>query len=145
MNKYEKKDLRAKIAENVLTGGGLYIFQNSNDKAELKLPRPTKTGLRVVGAGGEFQGDSYYLQYVQQGILRLVEVLQTPEEEKQILLGEAMNEGEKLILDQPDQVTTEGTVEHVLETKPLNEELQGENQTPVLLNEAPDGFIIVED
>jgi hypothetical protein len=57
---------------------------------------------------------------------------------------------EKLILDQPDTVTDEGKVEHVVskKKKKLNEtKSTGEQQPDVLLNEGPieGGFVIVKN
>ena len=68
---------------------------------------------------------------------------------------EAMNEEttmneEQLILDQPDTITEQGKVEHVVnETIPIQPLHEGEDEkkTDVLINEEPedDGFIIVEN
>lgn len=60
---------------------------------------------------------------------------------------------EKLILDQPDQVTEQGTVEHVSPTtpgvQPLNEQPGADPATKpqdTLLNEDPmDGVTIIRD
>jgi len=138
-NKYERKEVRKATIEAAMSGSGLYIYENSNSNAELTLPRPTHSGVRKVGPSQQFQGDSYYMQLVKTGMLRLVEVLQTPEEE-------AMTE--KLILEQPETVTQQGTVEHVVAKpakKPINEVKEAKKSQPVLLNENPidDGFVIV--
>lgn len=152
-NKYEKREIKSQIVKEALAGNGLYLYQNSNAHAELTLPRPTKSGKRVIAPNGSFQGDDYYMQLVRTGMLRLVEVLQTPEQEKTVQQEENnMNEStEKLILDQPETVTTNGPVEHVVSNsetheQPLHESTPQPKQ-PVLLNEAPmdDGFIIVEE
>lgn len=143
-NKYEKKEVRKAAIASALAGGGRYIYENSNANADLTLPRPTKTGVRKVAPGGCFQGDDYYMQLVRSGMLRLVEILETKEEE-------AMNE-QKLILEQPDTVTTEGTVEQVVVNKATPKKVVAEtaeenNSQPVLLNETPgdDGFVIVDE
>jgi len=142
-NRYEKKENRRDFIQNAMSGSGLYIYQNSSPHAELKLPRPTKSGLREIGPSGKFQGDDYYMQLVKTGLCRLVEVLQTPEQEKACMVQE------KLILEQPDCVTNAGTIEHVVDRgakKPLTEVKAQGQQQPVLLNEAPvsdDGFVIV--
>lgn len=152
-NKYEKREIKSQIVKEALAGSGLYLYQNSNANAELTLPRPTKSGVRIIAAGGQFQGDDYYMQLVRTGMLRLVEVLQTPEQESQ---GdeETMNEStDRLILDQPETVTQSGPVEHVVQDdqtkqRPLNESQPEAEKQPVLLNEAPvadDGFVIVEE
>lgn len=152
-NKYEKKEIKSQILANALHGEGMYLFEN-NTKADLTLPRPTKSGLRSVGPKGtknsQFQGDDYYMQLVRAGHLRLIKVLQTPEQERALAeqeLNEAtMSEDNKLILDQPDTYKNEGKVEHIVpKTTPvqkLNE--AGDQKKPdVLLNESPDGFVIV--
>ena len=184
-NKYERKEVRSQVIKNALAGSGLYLYQNTSPHSEMTLSRPTKSGQRVIQPNAQFQGDDYYMQYVGKG-LSLVEVLQTPEEEKQVLEAEqraaegvdqnaaevdnnetlnescqtthnsneevdTMNESdEKLILDQPDQVTEEGTVEHVVKKnkeQSINESSPDQQSQPVLLNESPveDGFVIVEE
>jgi hypothetical protein len=146
-NKYEKKEVQLEQMANALHGEGLYLFQN-NTNADLALPRPTKSGLRSVGPRQQFQGDNYYMQLVKGGFLRLIKEIQSPAQQK------AANEApvqEKLILDQPDTVTHQGKVEHVV-AKPapaqkLNENKGGQQTQPdVLLNEGPvdDGFVIVQ-
>jgi hypothetical protein len=159
-NKFEKKEVRSQMLANALHGEGIYLYRN-NTKADLTLPRPTKSGTRVVGAGKEFQGDNYYMQLVKQGMLRLVKEIQSPEQqyaeevksEEKLVIDQQLNEGvkmeEKLILDQPDTVTEKGKVEHVVSkpAKKLNEQKGGEKekQQDVLLNEGPveGGFVIV--
>lgn len=142
-NKLERKEIRSQAIAESMAGGGLYLYQNSAN-AELTLPRPTKSGQRIIAPKGNFQGDSYYMQLVQTGMLRLIEVLQTPEQENEVKMNE-----ERLILDQPDTFNQLGAVEHVVDTKgvkqSLNESNPKEEKTPVLLNEGPvdDGFVIV--
>jgi len=99
-NKYEAKEERSKLLTQQMGGSGLYLYRNSTD-SEMTLPRPTKSGLRFVGPKGTFQGDSYYMQYVKQGLLRLVEVLQTPEQEAAVRVAEAqqLNEGNMITED----------------------------------------------
>ena len=86
------------------------------------------------------------MQLVKQGFLRLVKELQSPEKEQTIT--EVNMSQEKLILDQPDIVTDQGKVEHVV-SKPvekINETQQEAEAKPdVLLNEGPveGGFVIV--
>ena len=85
-NKYEAKEVRAQMVENALHGEGLYLFRN-NTNADLTLPRPTKSGIRNILPGKEFQGDNYYMQLVRQGLLKLVKELQSPEQQKAISEG----------------------------------------------------------
>lgn len=142
-NKYEKKDIRAQMIENALHGEGIYLFRNATG-ADITLPRPTKSGIRSIGPGSEFQGDNYYIQLVQQGLLRLVATLQTPEQQRAATEA-TMNE--KLILDQPDMITEQGKVEQVVSApvQKLHETKDGSPQPDVLLNEGPieGGFVIV--
>lgn len=144
-NKFEKKEVRAQALENALHGEGLYLYRN-NTKADLTLPRPTKSGIRIVGPNREFQGDNYYMQLVKQGILRLVKELQSPEKEQSQVEVKKMSE-EKLILDQPDMVTEQGKVEHVVSSplEKINETKEDSKKPDVLLNEGPveGGFVIV--
>lgn len=145
LNKYEQRQMNADALRNVQAGTGLYIYRNSSDTADLSLPRPTRTGLRHVRGGEEFQGDDYYMQLVKTGLLRLVKTLQTPEEELN-----QVNES-KLLLEQPSNVTTQGEVEFVVageetvlqESTPKSGPKKGKKD--VLLNESPDGFIVVGD
>lgn len=148
-NRYEKKEVRSQMIQNALAGEGLYLYQN-NTSADITLPRPTSSGTRSVGPKKQFQGDNYYMQMVRQGLLRLVKEIQSPEDQRAALEGKTLNE-QTLILDQPDQITESGKVEHVV-TKPkqaqkINENKKGKQTQPdILLNEGPlDGsFVIVE-
>lgn len=140
LTRSEKKEQRAKKLESDMKGSGLFVFENNTD-ADLKLPKITLSGTRSVRARERFQGDSYYLSWVgpPTGLLRLIEVLipvdnSNKQEEKNV-----MNET-KLILDQPDIVTTKGKVEHVI-SQPnqvlSDSNLNGETSPEVLLNEGP--------
>lgn len=144
-NKYEKKEVQKEILANALHGEGMYLFEN-NTKADLGLPRPTRSGIRSVGPKQQFQGDNYYMQMVKQGHLRLIKVLQTPEEERAAELKEATMQTEKLILDQPDTITEHGKIEHVVASPVRKLDESGDQAQPdILLNESPDdGFVIVQ-
>lgn len=143
-NKYEKKEVQKQALAAAMHGEGLYLYEN-NTKADLTLPRPTKSGTRLLSPKARFQGDNYYMQMVRQGFLKLIEVLQTPEQQNQILKEESDME-EKLILDQPDIITEKGKVEHVVTSPNQQINESGSNkQQEVLLNESPDNdsFVIV--
>ena len=144
-NKYERKEVQQQHLAAALHGEGLYLFEN-NTKADLGLPRPTRSGIRSVGPKQQFQGDNYYMQMVKAGHLRLIKVLQTPEQERAAELNEATMQEQKLILDQPDTITEQGKVEHVVPKTPVRpmNEAGNQPQPDVLLNESPDdGFVIV--
>ena len=143
LSKYEAREYRKKKMEHQLKGEGLYIFRNAS-KADLYLPKPAANNVKSVPPGGEFQGDSYFMELVRTNQARLVRTLITPEESRKMKMEE------KLIVDQPDMVTTKGKVEHVVVTpqaKPLNEvEKKCESTKPseVLINEDPmDGVDIL--
>lgn len=156
-NKYEKKEVRTEMIQNAISGEGLYLYENRSN-ADLTLPRPTSSGLRVIKAKAQFQGDNYYMQLVKLGLLKYVKQLQSPEEEKlaESLMNESVQNNikkeenmseEKLILDQPDMITEQGKVEHVVNNpvQKLNEQQKDGKQKDVLLNESPSGFVIVSD
>lgn len=148
-NKYEKKEVQAQVLANALHGEGLYLFQN-NTNADLTLPRPTKSGLRIVGPKQQFQGDNYYMQLVKTGYVRLVKEIQSPAAQKAALTQTEVKVEEKLLLDQPDMITEQGKVEHVVNKntplQKLNEQKGKEKQPEVLLNEGPasDGFVVLQ-
>jgi hypothetical protein len=141
MNRYEKKQYRqAKYAQD-MAGTGLFVFENNTD-ADLSLPRPTATGLRMIGPRKRFQGDSYYLKLVgsPMNLLRLIEELK-PKDGPATVLSEEKNMNDILILDQPDQITTSGKVEHFVDnkvpSKPLNDANQNKQMPEILINENP--------
>jgi len=145
MNRHERRQAQIAKLENNLIGTGLYIYEN-NTAGDLKLPKPTASGVRVVGPRKRFQGDSYFMQLVghPMNLLRLVEEIQpkmTTQDIAEKIKKENAVAGEKLILDQPDTITNKGKVEHVVsdeQSKPLNDNnLSGQPQPEVLLNEQP--------
>ena len=146
LSKYEAREYRKKKLERQLKGEGLYVFRNAS-KADLYLPKPAQNNVKVVPPGAEFQGDSYFLEtLVKTNQARLVRTLITPEQERKSKMEE------KLIVDQPDTVTQEGKVEHVVvgTAKPLNEvggackKTESVKPADVLLNEDPmDGVDIL--
>ena len=142
-NKHEKKAAQLAIAKDAASGEGLYLFENRLN-GDLNLPRPTKSGVRIVGPKKQFQGDDYYMQMVRTGELKLVKELQSPKQEQE---QQMINE-QKLILDQPDRVTVEGKTEQVVKSTPRKvlKESEDGDQPDVLLNEGPvdGGFVIVE-
>lgn len=152
-NKYERKEIRSEYIKQMTAGSGLYLYENSSAGATLSLPRPTKSGIRVIGPKQQFQGDDYYMQLVRAGQLRLIKCIQTPEEEQaaQLALTEGVEpmDEERLILDQPEIITEQGRVEHQVNRKTplqdLNEDKNGK-KPDVLINETPvnDGFMILE-
>ena len=118
-----------------MSGEGVYIFQNITG-ADLMLPRPTKSGRKMVGPREKFIGDSYYKTLKEVACLQEVQP--------------AMSE-QKLITEVPPQFTHEGKVEYVQQgqqpdLKPLTEDekKKKEEQPSVLLTESPlDGIRIM--
>jgi hypothetical protein len=152
LNRLERREFqKQKLAQN-LAGTGLYVYEN-NTSGTLKLPKATDSGKRVVAPKEQFQGDSYFMSLVKppNNLLKLVRVItqDLPENQTQTLVESNMNE-QKLILDQPDRVTSEGTVEQVVVKQPapqkLNDSVEKKQAQPkeVLLTEDPmDGIEII--
>ena len=153
-NRLERRTINAEKLANNMGGSGLYIYEN-NTNSDLKLPKPTASGVRVVGPRKRFQGDSYYLIWVGRplNLLRLIEEI-TPKKTTQEIAEEIarrnspMNE-QKLILDQPDTITSKGKIEHVVDNEhpvqPLNDSTASKPAVDFLLNENPlDGVAITK-
>ena len=96
---------------DTIRGEGLFEYRNPGSH-DLELPHPAEGGVRLVGPGRTFFGSDYYKSLVRDGTLRLVRVVEPPAPEVHTE-STAMSE-EKLILDQPDAVTTRGAVENVV-------------------------------
>ena len=142
LNRYQREPLEKGTIETIQHGEGLFVFRNKQS-GTLTLPKPTKSGIKTVPPDGEWQGDNYYMGLVKTNEASLVRTILTPEQTKEM----AMNE-EKLILDQPETVTAEGTVEQVVEKKPqkLNEAAPTDPKKDVLLTEDPmDGVEIISE
>ena len=139
LNQYESRVERDKQMEKILHGEGLYVYRNRT-KGDLTLPKPTTSGRKVVGPGQEWQGDNYYMSLVPQEAI-LVRTIVSPQQEREQKMKE-----EKLLLDQPEKVTVEGTVEQVVKNpvKKLNETPVVDPSQEVLLTEDPmDGVQIL--
>lgn len=154
LTKYERREVNAEKLKNNMGGSGIYIYENNTD-GDLKLPKATESGLRMIGPRKRFQGDSYFMSWVgnPMNLLRLVEVVQakgSQEQEVQTISEEVMSNEKKLILDQPDTITSAGKVERVVispDQKPLNDSTNPTGQpkkSDVLLTEDPlDGVEII--
>ncbi len=139
LNKLERRANRAAMMKEAMSGEGLYVYAN-NTKGELDLPKSTASGKKRVMPGEQFQGDNYFMQLVRSHDLRFIREIISPEQERQQMAEQ------KLLLDQPDRVTNQGHVEHVVENpkKQLNEGQPNKEQKPVLLTEDPmDGVEIL--
>jgi hypothetical protein len=133
MTKYEKANIRQEQMQRAMSGEGIYVFKN-NTSGELDLPKMPLQGPKKISKGGEFMGDSYFLQMLKTNDLRLVRII------------EDKDHMQKLITEQPPIVTTDGNVEFVVndpKKKKLNEEQEKKKQ--VLLTEDPMGGVVIVD
>jgi hypothetical protein len=155
LTREQKKELRADKIKNNMTGSGIYVYENNTD-ADLTLPKPTASGVRSVSPRNRFQGDSYYMNWVgpPMNLLKLVEEILPKTNPTNTNVDPIVNEEcnmnqKKLILDQPDTVTNQGKVEHVLvdensAIQPINDATDSSPKADVLLNESPlDGLEII--
>ena len=138
MNRHEKKINSQKLRDEAMHGSGIYVYQN-NTKGDLDLPKATKSGKKSLRVGEQFQGDNYYMRLVQTNELRYIKCIVSADAENTVLKEEVVSD--KLILNQPDRVTTQGKVEQVLvEPKQTLNENQPKSNKPkndVLLTEDP--------
>ena len=150
LNRFERRIEQKTKTANSIAGTGLFVYEN-NTNGHLTLPKATTSGQRVVGPKEQFQGDSYFMSLVKppNNLLKFVKTIVNEDQlPKTTSLMETtdMNE-QKLILDQPDRVTSEGTVEQIVSKKPvqkLNDAVAEKTKQEVLLTEEPmDGVEII--
>ena len=84
---------------------GEFSYRN-NTNGTLDLPKTSLDGARRVPVNGEWRGDNYFMLLVKKNEARLVKTISHPERKD--------NMTDKLIVDQPETVTTQGTVEQVV-------------------------------
>lgn len=143
VNKIERMEQKKQALQYYQGGVGLYLFRNRSNFASLELPKVSKDGKKWVQPNETWEGDSYFLSMVPKEAI-MVRVLEEPiNESKEIKMEE------KLILDQPDQVTKTGAVEHSVEADlPLAEAKPQEEvkKKEKLLTEDPlAGVTIIRD
>lgn len=147
MKKINKKlrteDKKRKLEQSQF-GEGLFLFKNNNN-ASLQLPKISSDGKRWVHANETWEGDSFFLKMIPREAV-LVKTIKSPNE-----CREENKMNDKLLLDQPDQVTEDGTLEHIVsvEKVEINEEKKSQPQkikNKKLLTEDPVGdmTIIIE-
>jgi len=148
VNKYERAQQRKQVIEYYQGGAGLYLFRNRSNVASLELPKISKDGKRWVQPNETWEGDSYFLSMVPKEAV-IVKTIEEPVKAEVVVNENKENKvEEKLILDQPDQVTKTGKVEHsVNEDLPLTENpKQDEKSKEKLLTEDPlAGVTIIRD
>jgi hypothetical protein len=136
LSKLEAREYRKKKMERATQGEGLYIFRNKTS-GDLMLPKPAEGGVRTVTSGQEFQGDSYFMCLVKTNQCSLVQELVSPKQTREQKMQE-----EKLLLDQPDQITAAGQVEHVVAKQPQQVPL---NEVPVAPETPATDVLLTED
>lgn len=141
LSKAQQKQSRITNRNNNLNGTGVYIFLNITS-GDFMLPKKSIDGKKMVKPKEEFKGDSYFLKFVgpPNNLLKMVRRLEESQERTN-------NMTDKLILDQPDQITNQGKVEHVIVDTPkavIKENETNKPQENVLITENPiDGLEII--
>lgn len=115
--KFNRENRKLKLQKSQ-SGRGLFLFKN-NSNASLQLPKISSDGKRWIDANQTWEGDSFFLSMIPKEAILLETIISPDEQQKK----EELVMDEKLLLDQPDQVTEEGKVEHVVavESKKINE------------------------
>lgn len=130
--------------ERATKGEGLYVYRNRNKVGTLELPKPTASGVDVIPPNGEWQGDNYYMGLVRNNEAILVREIYSPQQQRDMeaqQMNESVQADQKLICDQPDVITDQGKIEHVVvpeqPVQPLNEQPGQTQEDERLLNEKP--------
>jgi hypothetical protein len=150
VNKIERAQQKKQAIEYYQKGTGLYLFRNRSVVSSLELPKISHDGKKWVKPNETWQGDSYFLQMVPKEAI-IVQSLEAPKNENvELPINEAKENimEEKLILDQPDQVTKTGKVEHAVEKElPLTETAPTteENKEKLLTEDPLAGVTIIRD
>lgn len=137
--KFEKKQTRDQLRQQAMAGKGCYLFQN-NTGADFYLPKPHNGGSTFVAKGRTFEGDSYFFCLMKTNQVKLIKELEIiPPKEEEIPMIE-----QKLILDQPERVTNEGAVEHVLTNPQPAKPKKAKNESRTAPKDQPD-VLLTED
>ena len=123
-NKKQRYELQRQKVSASLSGTGLFLFKNKTN-ASLQLPKKSLDGKVWVEPNQTWRGDSFFLKMIPQEAV-LVETIESPNQTEETNMSE-----EKLILDQPDQITTDGKLEHIVSNEPavLTEETKKKKKT----------------
>jgi hypothetical protein len=141
LSRIERNQAKKEYIEYHQKGEGLYLFKNRSNVASLELPKISSEGKKWIEPNGTWQGDSYFFKMIPREAI-LVKTISEPKKE------EIMEN--KLLLDQPDQVTTKGKIEHVVPESELqlNEnpvEKQTETKEKLLTEDPLAGVTILRD
>lgn len=131
LSRIERNQAKKEYIEYHQKGEGLYLFKNRSSVATLELPKVSSEGKKWIEPNGTWQGDSYFFKMIPKEAV-LVKTISEPKKE------EIMEN--KLLLDQPDQVTTKGKVEHVVPESELKL-----NETPVVEEKETKEKLLTED
>lgn len=110
MTKAQRTEVKKQALSDSLSGAGLFIFKNKTN-ASLQLPKKSFDGKKWIEPNQTWKGDSFFFKMVPREAL-LVKTLISPDQQLEQKKEAKMEE--KLLLDQPDQVTPDGQVEHVV-------------------------------
>lgn len=141
LTKIERNQVKKEYIEYHQKGEGLYLFKNRSNIASLDLPKVSADGKKWVGPNETWKGDSYFFKLMPKEAI-LVETISEPKKENVM--------ENKLLLDQPDQVTQKGKIEHVISEPAIalneNPETKQEEIKDTLLTEDPlAGVTILRD
>lgn len=172
--KIQQRIMKAQQGHMDVQGTHLYTFENHRNH-DLSLPRRSYDGKTLIPPRGQFKGDEYFLMLQKSGQIRLVSsepfvkpqpaacapvvqqpaacvatVQQATENVQVITETKQETNMEKLILDQPDRVTTQGHTEQVAcnQPKKINDAAEinskAKQNGEILLTENPlDGVDII--
>ena len=122
-------------AQKHVEGDLIYTFENHRNH-DLSLPRKSFDNKGLIPPRGKFKGDAYFLMLIKTGDVRLVS------SEPYINESKKENDMQKLILDQPDRVTSQGKTESVVVDAPPQQVL---TETPTKVNAPAPDVLLVEN
>jgi hypothetical protein len=140
-NRLERADQKRRAVAYHQAGTGMYLFKNRSSVASLELPKPSADGKKWVEPGQTWKGDSYFLSMVPREAVLVESLTEQHKEEPKMQ--------EKLILDQPDQITSSGKVEHAVDQNelPINEvaPLESKAKERLITEDPLAGVTIIRD
>jgi hypothetical protein len=139
-NAKQMQDLQNRLnnltqAQKHVDGDIIYTFENHR-KHDLSLPRKSFDNKGLIPPRGKFKGDAYFLMLLKTGDVRLVS------SEPYISESKKETDMQKLILEQPNKVTIQGTTESVVVEVPVQQKL---NETPQKVNQLAPDVLLVEN